>query len=253
MRTIKLTLAYDGSEFSGWQIQPHQPSIQRAVMDAVEAVTGERVQVAASGRTDAGVHALAQVASFRTSSAIPAPNLPRALNQKLPPSVRVLAAEEAPPGFHARFHARAKTYRYRLYRGKICPPLLWRYVHHFPYPLDEAAMIEAAPLFEGTQDFSSMASSEGRGGVEPEELPEKSKVRTVYSSRLEREGEELVYTVRGSGFLHHMVRNMVGTLLEVGRGRLAARQIPEILATRRRSAAGPALPGKGLWLVSVEY
>lgn len=257
-RTIKLTLAYDGTEFHGWQIQPREPTIQAAVMDAVERVTGERASVDASGRTDAGVHALGQVASFHIRSTIPAANLVKALNRQLPPSIRVLAAEDVAPGsdtggFHARFQARAKTYRYRLYRGEICPPHVWRYVHHFPYPLDEAAMMAAAPLFEGTHDFTSMASSEGRGDAGAEDVPEKSKIRTIYLSRLTREGEELVYTVRGSGFLHHMVRNMVGTLLEVGKGRLAAGHISEILAARRRSAAGPTLPGKGLWLVSVEY
>ena len=253
MRAIKLTLSYDGSEFHGWQIQPREPTIQATLMEAVEQVTGARVPVDASGRTDAGVHALGQVASFPTHSTIPVANLARALNGKLPHSIRVLAAEEASPGFHARFQARSKTYRFRLYRGEVCPPCLWRYVHHFPHTLDEAATIAAAPLFEGTHDFTAMASSEGRGGTPPEDVPEESKIRIIHQSSLTREAEELVYTVRGSGFLHHMVRNMVGTLLEVGRGRLAADQVPEILATRDRTGAGPTLPGKGLWLVSVEY
>lgn len=249
MRTIKLTLAYDGSEFFGWQVQPNRPTVQAAVMEAVATVTGERAAVHGSGRTDAGVHALAQVASFQTASGIPAANLAKALNRQLPNTIRVLAAEEAPAGFHARLQARAKSYRYRIYRGGICPPFLWRYVHHFPYPLDEQQMIEAAPLFQGAHDFTSFASPD------PPEAASaaRSKVRTVSSSELRREGEELVYTVRGSGFLHHMVRNIVGTLVEVGKGRVSAAQIPEILAARQRSAAGPTLPGKGLWLVSVEY
>jgi tRNA pseudouridine38-40 synthase len=252
MRTIKLTLAYDGSEFFGWQVQPNRPTVQAAVMEAVAAVTGERAAVHGSGRTDAGVHALAQVASFQTASGIPAANLAKALNRRLPHTIRVLAAEEAPAGFHARLQARAKSYRYRIYRGEICPPFLWRYVHHFPYPLDEQQMMEAAPLFQGAHDFTSFASAEP---PEPDErqMPLKSLVRTVFSSELRREGEELVYTVRGSGFLHHMVRNIVGTLVEVGKGRMSAAQIPAILAARQRSAAGPTLPGKGLWLVSVEY
>ena len=261
MRTIKLTLAYDGTEFHGWQVQPRGPTIQATLMEAVEQVTGARVAVDASGRTDAGVHALGQVASFHTESTIPVASLARALNRQIPPSIRVLEAEEAPPGFHARFQARAKTYRYRLYCGEVCPPHLWRYVHHCRYPgrhpsrhsLDEAAMTAAAPLFEGTHDFTSMASSQGRGRRTADEISEGSRTRTIYLSRLAREGEELVYTVRGSGFLHHMVRNMVGTLLEVGRSRLSAEQIPEILAARRRTKAGPTLPGKGLCLVSVEY
>jgi len=252
-RTIKLTLAYEGAGFHGWQMQPEVPTIQGAVTDAVEAVTGERVPVDASGRTDTGVHALAQVASFRTVSAIPAASMVKALNRQLPPSVRVMAAEDAPAGFHARFHAKAKTYRYRIYRGGVCPPFVWRYTHHFPYALDEAAMIEAAPLFEGAHDFSSFASSKGRGGAELDELPERSKVRTVFVSRLVRDGEELVYMARGSGFLHHMVRNITGTLVEIGKGRVFPGDVPEILAARRRAAAGPTLPGKGLCLVSVEY
>jgi tRNA pseudouridine38-40 synthase len=261
MRTIKLTLAYDGSEFFGWQIQPNRPTVQAAVMEAVAAVTGERAAVHGSGRTDAGVHALAQVASFHTASGIPAAKLARALNRQLPSAIRVLAAEEAPPGFHARHQARAKTYRYRIYRGEICPPFLWRYVHHFPYPLDEQQMMEAAPLFEGAHDFTSLASAEApaparearESAPHEQQRPSKSQVRTVFSSELRREGEELLYTVRGSGFLHHMVRNMAGTLVEIGKGRLSAAQIPEILTARRRSAAGPTLPGKGLWLLSVEY
>ncbi len=253
MRAIKLTLSYDGSEFHGWQIQPREPTIQATLMEAVERVIGTRVPVDASGRTDAGVHALGQVASFHTHATIPVANLARALNGKLPHSIRVLAAEEAPAGFHARFQARSKTYRFRLYRAEVCPPYLWRYVHHFPHTLDEAVTIAAAPLFEGTHDFTAMASSEGRGGASPEDVPEESKTRIIHESSLTREAEELVYTVRGSGFLHHMVRNMVGTLLEVGRGRLAADQIPKILAARDRTGAGPTLPGKGLWLVSVKY
>jgi len=264
MRTIKLTLAYDGTGFHGWQIQPSQPTIQGAVMDAVEQVTGQRVAVDASGRTDAGVHALGQAASFRTESRIPAENLVKALNTKLPHTVRVLAAEDVQPDFHARFQTRAKTYRFRIYRGAVCPPFVWLYVHHFPYPLREAEMIAAAILFEGTHDFTSFASAEGHvpetsglgSGQETEAgdaTPGRSKVRTIFSSRLHRDGEELVYTVRGSGFLHHMVRNIVGTLVEVGKGRMEVSDIPRILEARLRSAAGPTLPGKGLCLVSVEY
>lgn len=253
MRTIKLTLAYDGTGFRGWQIQPGQPTIQGVAMDAIEDVTGQRVSVEASGRTDTGVHALGQVASFRTESRIPAENLVKALNTKLPHTVRVLSAEEVQPDFHARFQARAKTYRYRIYRGAVCPPFVWRYVHHFPYPLREAEMVAAALLFEGTHDFASFASSESHGLQASEATPGESKVRTVFFSQLHRDGEELVYAVRGSGFLHHMVRNIAGTLVEVGKGRMKVSDIPKILAARQRPAAGPTLPGKGLCLVSVEY
>lgn len=252
-RTIKITLGYDGTDFHGWQIQPRERTIQGEVMRALEIVTGERTHVDASGRTDAGVHALAQVASFHTESRIPCENLVKALNRLLPPDLRIFTAEEVAPGFHARFQARAKTYRYEIHRGPVCPPHLWRYVHHFPYPLEVAAMQQAALLFAGTRDFTSMASSEGRGEAEPDEVPEKSKVRTLFLSELAADGEKLVYTARGSGFLHHMVRNVVGTLLEVGKGNLAVEDIPRILEARDRTAAGPTAPAKGLWLVSVEY
>ncbi len=254
-RTIRLTLAYDGTDFHGWQIQAGERTIQGQMTDALERITGVHTHVDSSGRTDAGVHALAQVASFRTESRIPCENLVKALNSLLPPGIRVYSAEEVAEGFHARFHAKAKTYRYHIYRGPVCPPHRWHYVHHYSYALDVAAMERAASLFAGTRDFTSMASSEGRGDAEPGQLPEKSKVRTVFLSELSLEsgGEEMVYTVQATGFLHHMVRNMVGTLLEVGKGNLTPEDIPRILDARDRKAAGPTAPAKGLWLVEVEY
>jgi len=251
VRIVKLTIAYDGSAYLGWQVQPHGPTVQSVLEEVLGRVTGTRTHLAASGRTDAGVHALGQVASFATAAAIPPANFVKAINRLLPPDIRVLAAEDAPEDFHARFKATAKTYGYRIYRGQVCPPFVWRYVHHFPYPLDEAAMMEAAPRFAGTHDFSSLASSEG--GAQQEQKKDRSKVRTIFNSCLLRQGDELVYNVRGSGFLHHMVRNIVGTLIEVGKGTLSPADVPAILAARRRSAAGPTLPAKGLWLISVEY
>jgi len=244
-RTIKLTLAYDGASFHGWQIQPNQPTIQAEVMRALEEVTDARTHVDASGRTDAGVHALAQVASFHTEARIPCENLVKALNRLLPSSIRVLAAEDVDHGFHARFQAKAKTYRYRIYRGEICLPHLWPQVHQYPYPLDVEAMRRAAALFAGEHDFTSFAATQ--------ELPEGSRVRTLYTSNLMQQEQELVYTVRGSGFLHRMVRNIVGTLMEIGKGNLRPEDVPRILEARDRTAAGPTAPAKGLWLVSVEY
>jgi tRNA pseudouridine38-40 synthase len=245
MRTIKLTLAYDGADFHGWQVQPGKPTVQGEIMRAVEEVTEVHTHVDASGRTDAGVHALAQVASFHTEARLPCANLVKALNRLLPHSIRVLAAEDVDERFHARFQAKAKTYRYCIYRGDVCPPHRWRGVHHYPYPLDVAAMGRAAALLAGTHDFTSFAAAS--------ELPEGSRERTLYSSELAEQDQDLVYTVRGSGFLHHMVRNIAGTLLEVGKGNLAPEDIPRILVARDRSAAGPTAPAKGLWLVSVEY
>jgi tRNA pseudouridine38-40 synthase len=254
MRNLKLVLAYDGSEFSGWQVQPDAATIQGTLASAIGRVTGEKVLPQGSGRTDAGVHALAQVATFATESPIPAPNLVKALNHILPPSVRVLEAVEAPVEFHARKSAHAKTYRYRIYRGEICPPFLARYVWHYPYPLDENAMQQAAGLVIGEHDFTSFAAVDSEHGRDDETISDaRSNIRHILASTWERTAEELVYTVRGSGFLHHMVRNLVGTFLLVGKGTLKPNAITEILEARNRSAAGATAPACGLYLVSVEY
>ncbi|MGI9104347.1 MAG: tRNA pseudouridine(38-40) synthase TruA [Terriglobales bacterium] len=250
MRNLKFTLAYDGADFFGWQGQPGRPTIQGALAEALARVTGESVMPQGSGRTDAGVHALAQVASCAIASPIPAANLVIALNDTLPPSIRVTAAEEVPPEFHARKSAIRKTYRYRIDRGNICPPFLARYVHHHPYPLDEAALCAAASEIVGEHDFTSFAAVDPEKGRD-DEPP--SNVRTVFLSQWERAGNELVYTICGSGFLHHMVRNLIGTFLLIGKGTLKRSDIGRILDARDRSAAGPTAPAAGLYLVSVEY
>jgi tRNA pseudouridine38-40 synthase len=248
MRNLKLTLAYDGTDFAGWQVQPDAPTIQGTLASAIGRVTGEKVLPQGSGRTDAGVHALAQVATLQTESVIPAGNFVVALNDILPASIRVLAAEEVAPEFHPRKSARAKTYRYRIYREGICPPLLARYVWHYPYPLDEDAMREAAPLVEGDHDFTSFAAVDperGREGV--------SNVRRIFLSRWRRDSSELIYEVQGNGFLHYMVRNVVGTFLLVGKGTLKPGDVTTILKACDRSAAGATAPATGLYLVNVEY
>ncbi len=250
MRNLKLVLAYDGSEFSGWQVQPNAATIQGALASAIGRVTGEKVLPQGSGRTDAGVHALAQVATFATESPIPAQNMAKALNDILPPSIRVLDATEAPQEFHARKSANAKTYRYRMHRGAICPPFLARYAWHYPYPVDEGAMRLAATFVLGEHDFTSFAAVDSERGREDETI---SNVRRIFESTWERTGEELIYTVRGNGFLHHMVRNLVGTFVLVGKGTLNPESVAEILAARNRSAAGATAPASGLFLVSVEY
>src|SRR6266480_1373313 len=246
VRNIKLVLAYDGSEFSGWQVQPDAATIQGTLASAIGRITAEKVLPHGSGRTDAGVHALAQVASFTTESPVPAENLVKALNDMLPPSIRVLEANEAPDGFHARHSARAKTYRYRIYRGAICPPFLARYVWHYPYPLNEDAMCTAAPLVEGEHDFSSFAAVDPERGLDGDQP---SNVRRVFSSTWRRDGHEFIYEVRGNGFLHHMVRNLVGTFLLVGKGTLEARDVTRILEAKNRCAAGATAPASGLYLV----
>lgn len=248
VRNLKITLAYDGSEFSGWQVQPQRATVQGALAAAIERVAGAKVLPQGSGRTDAGVHALAQVASCEVDAGIPTANLQRALNHALPLGIRVLRVEEVPLEFHARKSARAKTYRYQIYRGEVCPPFLARYVYHYPYPVDEAAMADVADVIVGEHDFTSFAAVDPERGKE-----DSSNVRTIYSSEWCREGEELIYTVRGSGFLHHMVRNLVGTFLLLGKGTLNKDALRDILEARRRSAAGPTAPAHGLYLVSVEY
>jgi tRNA pseudouridine38-40 synthase len=250
MRNLKIVLAYDGSEFSGWQVQPDAATIQGTLASAIGRLTGEKVLPQGSGRTDAGVHALAQVATFATESPIPAQNLVKALNDILPSSIRVLEAAEVPVEFHARKSARAKTYRYRMLRGAICPPFLARYVWHYPYPLDVDAMQRAADLVIGEHDFTSFAAVDPERGREDETI---SNVRLIFTSNWGREEDELVYTVRGSGFLHHMVRNLVGTFLLVGKSTLRPEDIAAILAARNRSAAGATAPASGLYLLSVEY
>jgi tRNA pseudouridine38-40 synthase len=250
VRNLKITLAYDGSDYYGWQVQPDRETVQGTLAAAIERVTGSKVLPQASGRTDAGVHALAQVASCQLNSGVPTENLSRALNHVLPAAIRVTEAVEVAPDFHARKSARAKTYCYRIYRGQICPPFLARYVCHFPYSLQEEPMRDAATVVLGEHDFTSFAA------VDPERGREEagwSNVRTMYSSEWTRQGEEFVYTLKGSGFLQHMVRNFVGTFLLVGKGTLDCGGVKRILVARDRSLAGPTAPACGLYLVSVEY
>jgi tRNA pseudouridine38-40 synthase len=239
-RRIRIEVAYDGGGFHGWQVQPGLPTIQGTLEQIVSEMEGAPVHVAGSGRTDGGVHALRQVAAFSIANPIPLPNLRRALNRLLPPAIRVLAVEEADADFHPRFQAKAKTYEYRIFRGEVCDPFEWRFIHHYPYPLDEARMAELAAAFEGEHDFSAFAAADER------DAEGRSKVRVIFSSTLARQGDRLIYRVRGSGFLKHMVRNLVGTLIEAGKGNLSAGAgLPE--------KCGPTVPAKGLFLVSVEY
>ena len=246
-RRIRITLAYDGTEFHGWQVQPGLPTIQGVLEEIVAGIEGKYVHVAGSGRTDAGVHAAAQTAAFSIDNRIPVENLQRAINRLLPPAIRVTECRESHPDFHPRFDAVAKTYRYVIHRAPICSPFEWRYIHQHPYPLNESIMFAAAALFDGEHDFAAFAAADDR---DPER---KSTVRAIFSSELVRTGNYLIYTVRGSGFLKHMVRNIVGTLLEVGRGNIDTAGIQSFLAGKYQRKAGPTAPPKGLTLVSVEY
>jgi tRNA pseudouridine38-40 synthase len=267
LQTWKLTLAYDGTDFRGWQVQPDELTVQGELQAALGRVTGESPLPQGSGRTDAGVHALAQVASFALAAPIPAGNLQRALNRTLPRSIRILEARTVHSTFHARHSAVAKTYEYRLFLNAICPPFLARYVYACPWRLNLEALQNSARLFEGEHDFVSFAAADPdlttRTASLAAELDQGAKaptapaVRTIYTSEWEQrkteDGELLVYRIRGKSFLHHMVRNLVGTMLEIGCGRLRCEEIPRIFAARSRSAAGPTAPAQGLFLHSVEY
>ncbi len=255
MRNLKLVISYDGSEFSGWQVQPDAATVQGTLASAIGRITGEKVLPQGSGRTDAGVHALAQVVTFVTKSSVPTENFLKALNDILPAAVRVLNVNEMPADFHARHSARSKTYRYRIHRGSICPPFLARYVWHYPYSLDEEAMNRAAALVVGEHDFTSFAAVDPERGRDTQDGQEKpvSNRRKIFSSTWHRSSDELIYTVSGSGFLHHMVRNLVGTFILVGKATLQPEGVTRILEAKNRSAAGPTAPASGLYLVELEY
>ena len=277
MQHWKATIAYDGTHFHGWQVQPGLCSVQGALASAVASICGEHVLPQGSGRTDAGVHALAQVASFSLHTPIPVTNLHRALNHHLPPSVRILSVEPVPPTFHARHSALRKTYEYRIFPRRpllttltrpsmigpethICSPMLAPYVWDTGLLLSFPALECAARHVVGQHDFTSFAAT----GPPPEphtpsnphlgytsEPP--TNCRTIFHSAWRHEGSLLLYRVTGSGFLHNMVRNLVGTFVEAGAGRLDPDAVPRILAQRSRSAAGPTSPARGLFLVEVEY
>ena len=277
MRNIRLLIAYDGTDFHGWQRQSNAPTVQDCLESAIERILGERAQVWGSGRTDAGVHALNQVANFKTDCPIPCENLVKALNDALPPTVRIKDSHEVSAKFHARYDVHSKTYRYRILQAPVCPPFLWRFVWHYPFPLDGGRMTEAAKLFEGEHDFTSFAAVDGsaaeesfQGAGKDRNAPrrdggsgaqpaahkiETAMVRRIFASRIFRHPRTsmLIYEVSGNGFLHHMVRNMVGTLMEVGRGKLEPGGIMRILKARDRTMAGPTAPAQGLCLVEVEY
>jgi tRNA pseudouridine38-40 synthase len=257
MRTFKLILAYDGTDYVGWQRQAAGVSIQSLLEDALRELDGRDVAVAGAGRTDAGVHALAQVASCALERTIAAGTLVRALNHKLPPDVRVRHAMEMPAGFHARFDARGKIYRYRLWNHSVFSPFQHRFAWHLPGALDLDAMREAARLVEGTHDFAAFQGQKSDA---------QTTVRTVNRFRiLDRGGPgrsgpdegasacRIDCEISGNGFLRHMVRTLVGTLVEIGRGRREPDWMSHVIASRDRRLGGQTAPARGLFLVSVAY
>lgn len=245
MRTLKLTLAYDGTNYVGWQRQMNGVSVQQMIEEAlVPLAGGASPGVAGAGRTDAGVHAVAQVASVNVEFAVPAANVRRALNVRLPPDIRVLDVEDAPLGFHARFHARGKSYRYRMVTSQILSPFDRWFAWHAPEPRDVEAMRRAARAFIGRHDF---ASFQARGSATVDT------VRTVERIDLSTRPDEIAIDIEGTGFLRHMARAIVGTLAEVGTGLRTPESVAAVLAARDRRAAGATAPAAGLTLIHVRY
>jgi tRNA pseudouridine38-40 synthase len=244
MRNLKLTLAYDGTDFHGWQIQPNVRTVQGTLQAALAKLFNHEVQVTGSGRTDAGVHAHGQVANVETSRTMDADAVVRGVNALLPPEIRVWRAEEVPPEFHSRRSARSKTYEYRLWRRHIVSPFESRYVYRFTYALDTQAVEAASKLFEGTHDFTSFCAA----ATEVED-----RVRTIFAANWVRNDDRWTFTITGNGFLQYMVRTIVGTLLYVGSGKLRVEDLPGIFEAHDRTLAGPCVPACGLHLISVDY
>ena len=242
MRTFRIDIRYDGTDFAGWQVQPGMRTVQGEIEAVLEKVIRAPVRVRGSGRTDTGVHAFRQTADFRASTDLPADVILRALRGLLPDDVTVSAVSEAPEGFDSRHEARYRIYRYRILRGR--DPLLRRRCWEVEYDLDPAAMADGAARFSGTFDATSFAAST-RVGMDNRVAVERSD--------LTEEGPEIRYEIRANRFVHHMVRNIVGTLVDIGRGARRSDEIPAILEARDRSAAGPTAPARGLYLVEVGY
>ena len=263
MTPFKITLAYDGTGYVGWQRQANGVSIQALVEDALRALDGCDVTVTGAGRTDAGVHALGQVASFTIARELSPDALRRAINAHLPADIRILSAEEAPPGFHPRFGARRKTYRYRVWNGEVLSPFERAYAWHVPGPLDVEAMRAAARLLEGRHDFAAFQATGSDVATTEREIfssrviaglkPCATAAGTESGAGLQPCDPSIAYEVTGSGFLRHMVRIIVGSLVEVGRGRQPVEWLGAAIASRDRAAAGPTAPPHGLFLVGVEY
>ena len=244
MKNIKLTIEYDGKDFNGWQKQPNKLNIQGEIERAISDITGEKVDLIASGRTDAGVHALGQVANFKTNSNIPIEKFPIALNTKLKRSIRILEAEEVEERFHSRYNCKKKTYRYIINNSENGTAIYRNLEHNFSQKLDVDKMDEAAKYFLGEHDFKGFKSSG---------TSSKSSVRTIYDAKVYREDNRVIIELTGNGFLYNMVRIISGTLIEVGINKILPEEIVDIIKSGERDRAGKTLPPQGLYLVNVDY
>ena len=245
MRNIKLTIEYDGKEFNGWQKQPNKLNIQGNIEQAIKNVTGEEVDLTASGRTDAGVHAYGQVANFKTNSNIPIEKIPIALNTNLKKSIRIISAEEVDERFHSRLTCKRKTYRYVINNSEFASAIYRNLETHIPQKLNVEKMKEAVKYFEGEHDFKAFKASG---------TSSKSSVRTIYKAEVyEMPNNRIYIEITGNGFLYNMVRIIAGTLVEVGLEKIKPQEIKEIIDSKDRKRAGKTLPPNGLYLLKVEY
>ena len=245
MRNIKLTIEYDGKDFNGWQKQPNKLNIQGTIEKAIEEITGEKIELSASGRTDSGGHALGQVANFKTNSTIPIEKFPIAINSKIKKSIVIKSAEEVEERFHSRLCCKKKTYRYIINNTKEGTAIYRNLETHIPIKLDVNKMKQAISYFEGEHDFKAFKASG---------TSSKSSVRTIYKAELiEKENNKIWIELTGNGFLYNMVRIIVGTLVDVGLGKIEPEEIKKIIEEKDRAKAGKTLPPQGLYLVKVEY
>ncbi len=244
MRNIKLTIEYDGKDFNGWQKQPTKLNIQGEIERAIEQITGEKVDLIASGRTDAGVHSLGQIANFKTESKLPIEKFPVALNSKLKKSIRIQNAEEVEENFHSRYSCKQKTYRYIINNSKEGSAIYRNLEYHMPIKLDIKSMEKAIKYFEGEHDFKGFKASG---------TSSKNSVRKIYKAEIKKDGDRILIELTGSGFLYNMVRIIAGTIVEVGLGKIKPEDIPNIIESKDRTKAGKTLPPYALYLVKVEY